>query len=132
MVKVKSVDHIKILVRDYRKSRVFYATLMKFLGFKVFMRGKDYTGWKNGVTRFFIAKVDPKFRNMRFREGAPGYHHVGFALRNRREVNALGAFLEKTGANIIDPPMEHYDGLYYATFFRDPDGMKLEGMYYGK
>ena len=132
MVQIKSVDHIKILVRDYKKSLVFYSKLMKFMGFKVFMRGKDYTGWKNKATRFFIAKVNPRFKSVHFHEGMVGYHHVSFEVRNRKDVDAVGALLKKMRADIIDPPMEHYGGPMYATFFRDPDGMKLEVMYWGK
>jgi hypothetical protein len=46
-------------------------------------------------------------------------------------VDALQAFLEQQGARIVDPAGEYYDD-YYAVFFLDPDGMKLEGMRYGE
>jgi hypothetical protein len=29
---------------------------------------------------------------------------------------------------IVDPPGEYYGRDYYAVYFTDPDGMKLEGM----
>ena len=29
---------------------------------------------------------------------------------------------------VIDPPGEYYGDSYYAVYFADPDGMKLEGM----
>jgi hypothetical protein len=31
----------------------------------------------------------------------------------------------------VDPASEYYDD-YYAVFFLDPDGLKLEGMKYGE
>ena len=31
---------------------------------------------------------------------------------------------------VVDPPGEYYDTSYYAVYFTDPDGMKLEGMVY--
>jgi hypothetical protein len=31
---------------------------------------------------------------------------------------------------VVDPPGEYYDRSYYAVYFTDPDGMKLEGMVY--
>jgi hypothetical protein len=43
-------------------------------------------------------------------------------------VDALGAFLAKNKMTIVDPPGEYYDNCYYAVYFIDPDGMKLEGM----
>jgi hypothetical protein len=30
--------------------------------------------------------------------------------------------------NVVDPPGEYYGRNYYAVYFTDPDGMKLEGM----
>jgi len=29
---------------------------------------------------------------------------------------------------VLDPPGEYYGRNYYAVYFADPDGMKLEGM----
>ena len=43
-------------------------------------------------------------------------------------MDALGAFLENNGMTVLDPPGEHYGRNYYAVYFADPDGMKLEGM----
>ena len=37
----------------------------------------------------------------------------------------------KLGAKIVDPAGEYYDD-YYAVFFLDPDGLKLEGMKWGE
>ena len=31
---------------------------------------------------------------------------------------------------VVDPPGEYYEPSYYAVYFTDPDGMKLEGMVY--
>ncbi len=46
-------------------------------------------------------------------------------------MDQLQAWLEKAGATIVDPAGEYYED-YYAVFFLDPDGLKLEGMKYGK
>jgi catechol 2,3-dioxygenase-like lactoylglutathione lyase family enzyme len=46
-------------------------------------------------------------------------------------VDELQAFLEAQGVTIVDPAGEYYDD-YYAVFFLDPDGLKLEGMKYGE
>ena len=32
------------------------------------------------------------------------------------------------GMTVVDPPGEYYGRNYYAVYFADPDGMKLEGM----
>jgi len=41
---------------------------------------------------------------------------------------ALGAFLDENGMTVLDPPGEYYGRNYYAVYFADPDGMKLEAM----
>jgi predicted lactoylglutathione lyase len=52
-------------------------------------------------------------------------------LRSHKDVDALQAFVKKLGAPIVDPAAEYYDD-YYAVFFLDPDGLKLEGMKWGE
>ena len=53
-----------------------------------------------------------------------------FELASRNDVDALGAFLEANGMTAVDPPGEYYGRSYYAVYFTDPDGMKLEAMVY--
>ena len=44
------------------------------------------------------------------------------------DVDALYALLQSIGADILDAPAEYpqYGAGYYAVFFADPDGLKLE------
>jgi catechol 2,3-dioxygenase-like lactoylglutathione lyase family enzyme len=131
MVRVVGVDHISIRVGDYKKSKAFYGKLMPFLGFKVLDEYADAIGWTNGKTRFWIGQADAKARTRKYRIGDIGLHHYAFELRSRKDVDALQAFLKKEGAKIVDPAGEYYDD-YYAVFFLDPDGIKLEGMKWGE
>ena len=53
--------------------------------------------------------------------------HEGAA---KEEVDAFFAFLVENDLAILDPPAEYdYAPGYYAVFFADPDGMKLELVY---
>ena len=131
MVRVVGIDHLVIRVSDYERSKVFYGRLFAFLGFKVLEEYADAIGWTNGKTRFWIGPADAKGRKRKFRIGDVGFHHYAFELRSRKDVDALQVFLEKEGAKIVDPAGEYYDD-YYAVFFLDPDGMKLEGMKWGE
>ena len=88
-------------------------------------------GWTNGKTRFWIYPADEEGRNRKYRNGDVGFHHYAFQLRSRKDVDALQGFLHELGATIVDPAGEHYND-YYAVFFLDPDGLKLEGMKYGE
>jgi catechol 2,3-dioxygenase-like lactoylglutathione lyase family enzyme len=131
MVRVVGVDHLVISVGDFEKSKAFYTPLMEFLGFGVEAEYEDMMGWANGKTLFWIAAADAEGRKRKYRKGDIGFHHYAFRLRSRKDVDALQAFLEERSAKIVDPAGEYYDD-YYAVFFLDPDGMKLEGMRWGE
>ena len=131
MVRVVGIDHLVIRVSDYERSKVFYGRLFAFLGFKVLEEYADAIGWTNGKTRFWIGPADAKGRKRKFRIGDVGFHYYAFELRSRKDVDALQVFLEKEGAKIVDPAGEYYDD-YYAVFFLNSDGMKLEGMKWGE
>jgi catechol 2,3-dioxygenase-like lactoylglutathione lyase family enzyme len=131
MVRVVGVDHLVIRVGDYERSKAFYGRLFEFLGFKVLDEYEDAIGWTNGKTRCWIGPADAEGKKRKHRIGDIGFHHYAFELGSRRDVEALQDFLRELGATIVDPAGEYYDD-YYAVFFLDPDGLKLEGMKYGE
>jgi catechol 2,3-dioxygenase-like lactoylglutathione lyase family enzyme len=128
MPRVVGVDHLVLSVGDFACSKAFYAKLLGFLGFKLKYDFADMAGWSNGKTLFWIAPADAQGRNKKYRKGDIGFHHYAFELSSRKDVDELGAFLEKNDMKVIDRPGEYYDRKYYATYFTDPDGMKLEAM----
>ena len=131
MVRVTGVDHLVIRVSDYDASKEFYNRLFTFLGFEISDEYQDAIGWTNGKTRFWIGPADAQGKKRKHRIGDVGFHHYAFQLRSRRDVDALESFLKELGATIVEPAAEYYDD-YYAVFFLDPDGLKLEGMKYGE
>jgi catechol 2,3-dioxygenase-like lactoylglutathione lyase family enzyme len=126
--KVVGIDHISVRVRDYEKSKAFYGRLFEFLGFEISDEYPNTIGWTNGKTRYWIAPAEGR---KTYRIGDVGLHHYAFELRSRKDVDALQEFLKKHRVRIVDPADEYYDD-YYAVFFLDPDGIKLEGMKYGE
>jgi catechol 2,3-dioxygenase-like lactoylglutathione lyase family enzyme len=131
MVRVTGIDHLVVRVSNYAKSKAFYGRLFEFLGFEISDEYDDAIGWTNGKTRFWIGPADAAGRKRPYRAGDVGFHHYAFQLRSRKDVDALQAFLEKEKVKIVDPAAEYYED-YYAVFFLDPDGLKLEGMKYGE
>jgi len=56
-----------------------------------------------------------------------GVHHVAFEAGSRAAVDERAAWLSMHGGEIESGPEEYwYSPGYYAVFFYDPDGMKLE------
>lgn len=132
MARVVGIDHLSIRVSDYETSKAFYSRLFAFLGFKVSEEYPNTIAWSNGHTLFWIAQADAQANKCKYRTGDIGFHHYAFRLRSRRDVDELDAFLrDELKATILDPAGEYYDD-YYAVFFLDPDGLKLEGMKYGE
>src|SRR5689334_14931779 len=131
MARVVGIDHLVVRVSDYAKSKAFYGRLFTFLGFEISDEYDGAIGWTNGKTRFWIGAADADGRKRPYRAGDVGFHHYAFQLRSRKDVDSLQAFLEKEKVKIVDPAAEYYED-YYAVFFLDPDGLKLEGMKYGE
>jgi catechol 2,3-dioxygenase-like lactoylglutathione lyase family enzyme len=131
MIRVVGIDHISLRVGDFERSKAFYGKLMLFLGFKVLDEYPDAIGWTNGKTRLWIGAADAEGKKHKHRIGDIGFHHYAFELESRKDVDALQVFVKKLGAKIVDPAGEFYDD-YYAVFFLDPDGLKLEGMKWGE
>lgn len=57
----------------------------------------------------------------------PGLHHFAFHAESRDDVDRFYAFLCAQQLPVLDAPEEYdYTPGYYAVFFADPDGLKLE------
>jgi catechol 2,3-dioxygenase-like lactoylglutathione lyase family enzyme len=131
-MRVVGIDHLAIRVSDFQTSKHFYGRLFTFLGFQLSDEYEDAIGWTNGKTRFWISPCDAAGRTRGYRTDDIGFHHYAFQLRAREDVDALQDFVrDELKATIVDPAAEYYDD-YYAVYFLDPDGMKLEGMKYGE
>ena len=130
MARVVGIDHLVIRVKDFERSKKFYDTVLGFLGFKRKYNFDKTAGWSNGKTLFWIGEADAEGKKHPHRSGNIGFHHYAFELASRKDVDALGAFLAKNKMTTVDPPGEYYDNCYYAVYFTDPDGMKLEAMVY--
>ena len=132
MVRVVGIDHIAIRVGDLARSRAFYGRLLEYMGFVREWEFGQVVGWNNWETMVWITQADEAGLRHPHQEGGIGFHHYAFELGGRDEVDALYTFLLGEGVEIVDPPAlypDYGDG-YYALFFRDPDGLKLEAMHF--
>jgi catechol 2,3-dioxygenase-like lactoylglutathione lyase family enzyme len=128
MPRVVGIDHLVLSVGNFARSREFYDRLLRFLGFTLKHDYADMAGWSNGKTLFWIAAADAEGKRRKYRKGDIGFHHYAFELASRGDVDKLGAFLQENEMTVLDPPGEYYGRNYYAVYFADPVGMKLEAM----
>src|ERR1700752_1065933 len=105
---IVGIDHLVLSVGDFARSKAFYDKLLGFLGFKLKHQYEDMAGWSNGKTLFWIAAADAQGKKHKYRKGDIGFHPSGFDVWSRKDVDALGAFLEENDMNVIDPPGEYY------------------------
>jgi glyoxylase I family protein len=59
---------------------------------------------------------------------APGLHHLAFAVESREDVDQAHSAAVAAGAEILHAPRlwPEYHARYYAAFFLDPDGFRIE------
>jgi len=123
------VHHVIVNVNDLERSRRFYGWLLPKVGYqgRGDIPGVPATGWLSPAGSFWIQQADARFAEHRFDKNRVGLCEIAFAAGSRAQVDALARDLEAAGMPILDPPREYdYTPGYYAVFFTDPDGMKLE------
>ena len=127
-----SVHHVFITVNDLARSRVFYAELMPRLGYPGTWEYDGVSaGWLSAGGSFWIKQADPQHAGATFSKDRVGLCEVAFRAESRQQVDALARDVERFGGTILHPPRDYpeYVPGYYAVFFADPDGIKLELVY---
>jgi glyoxylase I family protein len=112
-------------MRRGQRSRAFYQLVFGELGFRPAVDDGDHIIWHNGITSLGLLQATESGAFNRFRVGL---HHLALRAARREDVDLFHTFLQDQGIEILDPPAEYpqYGERYYAVFFADPDGMKLE------
>ena len=127
-----SIHHLDLTVRDPGASRAFYAAVLGFMGYREVAdhpRGYDYDrDGPEGFCSIGIVRAEGPNADRLHDRYSPGLHHVAWTAESRQDVERLHDLLVEIGAEILDPPADYprYGPGYYAVFFADPDGLKLE------
>jgi catechol 2,3-dioxygenase-like lactoylglutathione lyase family enzyme len=125
---IGGVHHVILSVTDLQRSRPFYAALMPRLGYPAIWDYGMSVGFVGAGGSFWIKQADARFAADTFCKDRVGLCEVAFRAESRAQVDALARDLTGFGGTILDAPREYpeYVPGYYAVFFADPDGMKLE------
>ena len=131
-MEVLGLEHIDLTVSDLARSTVFYACVLESLGFERFSHPAGHTSWSNGKFTIAIRPPAPEFAGAQFNRYRVGLHHFALKVRQRADIDTLHRVLAERRFVVLDPPAEYpeYGRGYYAIFFADPDGLKLEAVHF--
>jgi catechol 2,3-dioxygenase-like lactoylglutathione lyase family enzyme len=116
-------DHIDLRVKNREAAQRFYAQILPAIGFRVDKSGERWglfeAEGKTAVDFFgFTEETDHQ----------PNGNRIAFWAESREAVDRIAEIVRKAGARNIEGPelCVDYSPGYYAVFFEDPDGTKLE------
>lgn len=122
------LDHVGIPVSDYEKSKAFYLSILKPLGYDLVL---EVSSPETGGTRHagFGSGNRPQFW---IGTGAPirGRVHFAFTAKSREAVRAFYDAAIKAGGRDNGAPglRPHYHENYFGAFVLDPDGQNIEAV----
>jgi catechol 2,3-dioxygenase-like lactoylglutathione lyase family enzyme len=114
-------DHIDLRVPDLDLVSDFYRKLLPVLGFKQDLTVPDwlqYYAEGDGATEFFGVTES--------RTHVSNENRIAFWASSIDEVNGIARLLREIGARNIEGPDYEDSPAYYAVFFEDPAGNRLE------
>ena len=130
-MRTSGVHHVDLVVSSIERSLPFYRELLAPLGFH---RVGEVEG-ERGETIWYLSGPGSSIglREAQSEREQPvdryevGLHHLALEASSRASVDDRAAWLRSRGAEIESGPEEYgYSPGYYAVFFSDPDGIKLE------
>lgn len=127
-IEIIGIDHIYIAVSDLSRSEKFYDRVMGIIGFRknTFLNEGDqhiqyynrHFGFVLRPARGHAAAHDPL---------NPGLHHFCFRVEDAATVDAIARGFGEAQVSCSYPQLyPEYAPDYYAIFFSDPDGIRLE------
>ena len=122
-MKTRLFDHIDLRVNDWKIAHRFYAQLLPALGFETDKSDATWGTFESsgdGPAEFFGFIEDRAHR--------PNESRIAFWAASREEVDRLAEIVRQAGGFNLEGPQvwPEYTPGYYALFFEDPSGNKLE------
>ena len=127
---ITELNHVDLAVSDLDRSLAFSLDVLGPLGAEIFDRYPSYRGTEEVVYLRLGASTTMGLRKAdggRHAYYDVGIEHFAVFVDRREEVDETYARLQAMGAEIHVPPEADNDlEGYWAVFFFDPDGMRVE------
>jgi glyoxylase I family protein len=121
--------HLDLTVTDLARSVVFYDKVLGELGYApTSTYAGDVPCWVlSAGNSCFSVGLHAARNTVAHDRYAAGFHHLALHAESRERVDAFHELLQREHICVLDVPAEYdYTPGYYAVFFADPDGLKLE------
>lgn len=127
------LGHVDLVCRDLERSLAFYGAVLGPLG----LQPSALFDGERGEHIHYLRFPTPGSGSLGLRQAleeqefelyAPGLHHIAFAVETRADVDAAHTAAVAAGAEVLHAPrvFPQYHPDYYATFFLDRDGFRIE------
>ena len=124
------IRHVDLVVSSIERSLPFYRELLGPLGWHGISEVEGERGetiWYLGGPGTAIGLREAQTPTGLYDRYRVGLHHLAFEAVSRGAVDERAEWVRSQGAEIESGPEEYsYIPGYYAVFFYDPDGIKLE------
>jgi catechol 2,3-dioxygenase-like lactoylglutathione lyase family enzyme len=122
------LHHVNIKVSDLKQSTDFWTWFLGMLGWELFDSWPKGVSFKLGPTYLDFVQADEKFRNIPHERDCIGLNHFAFHASSRHHVDEITEKLKERGAKILYLDQHPFAGGpdYYAVYFEDPNGFKVE------
>lgn len=125
------LGHLGINVPNLTAAQQYYAALLPLVGFEPFLTADDQFAFrpangKPGTYLFFY----PSATDGDYSPDRTGLQHLAFVVPGRSHVEAVHDVAVSHSNTVLYAPQHfpQYPGHYYATFWLDPFGLKLEAV----
>jgi catechol 2,3-dioxygenase-like lactoylglutathione lyase family enzyme len=130
MIDVLGMDHIYLTVSAMDRSVRFYdQVLVGLLGFRkneFELHGERHVNYYNRQFGLVLRPASPQLSSAH-NSRSPGLHHLCLRVETSSDVAAVAQGLRACGIDASGPEAyPQYASDYVATFFHDPDGIRLE------
>lgn len=123
-----ALHHLDITVSNLARSTDFYDRWLPRMGLQRIADCAAGPLWRGERMELGLQQAKPGRELLAHDRCSPGLHHLAFAAPDRTAVSQLYEELRAAGEVVLDPPADYpqYAPGYFAVFFSDPDGIKLE------
>ena len=129
-MRTSGVHHVDLVVSSIERSLPFYTQLLGPLGYHSVGEVEGERGetiWYLSGPGTSVGLREAQSEDVGFDRYRVGIHHLAFEADSRAQVDEREDWLRTQAVDVESEAQEYtYMPGYYAVFFYDPDGLKLE------